>query len=91
MYAVWNDIDLCIMHLLQCIYIACLCTHVLMVVFVLPNLQSGLACIRERLLQETVHRYGVKEEFVKAEAETMKEVLVELRRRYIVIFSTCYE
>ena len=50
---------------------------------VLPNLQSGLACIRERLLQETVHRYGVKEEFLKAGAETMKEVLIELRRRYV--------
>ena len=45
-------------------------------------LQSGLACIRERLLQETVQRYGVKEEFVKAEADTMREVLAELRRRW---------
>lgn len=34
------------------------------------------------MLQETVYRYGVKKEFLKAEADTMKEVLAELRRRY---------
>ena len=44
--------------------------------------QSGLESIKERLWQETVQRYGVKEEFVKAEADTMREVLAELTRRY---------
>ena len=44
-------------------------------------MQSGLACIRERLLQETVERYGVSKEFVKAEADTMSEVLAEINRR----------
>ena len=48
---------------------------------VLFSVQSGLECIKERLLQETVERYGVSKEFVKAEADTMREVLAELRRR----------
>ena len=46
-------------------------------------IQSGLECIKERLWQETVQRYGVNKEFVKAEADTMREVLAELRKRYI--------
>jgi hypothetical protein len=53
-------------------------------VFSWPTAQSGLECIKERLWQETVQRYGVKKEFVKAEADTMREVLAELRKRYIL-------
>ena len=34
------------------------------------------------MFQETVERYGVKEEFIKAEADTMREVLAELKKRY---------
>lgn len=45
--------------------------------------QSGLAPIRDRVYQETVQRYGFNEEFTKAEAETMREVLRELRRRCV--------
>lgn len=52
------------------------------------SLQSGLAGIRERLLQETVERYGVSKEFVKAEADTMRDVLAELRRRYMDIVAS---
>lgn len=44
-------------------------------------LQSGLAGIKERLMQETVERYGVSKEFMKAEADTMREVLTEINRR----------
>ena len=38
--------------------------------------------MRERLWQETVERYGVNKEFVRANADTMREVLAELKKRY---------
>ena len=55
-----------------------------------PAAQPGLECIKERLWQETVQRYGVKKEFVKAEADTMREVLAELRKRYSLQTLTVY-
>ena len=45
--------------------------------------QDGLAPVRERLYRETVQRYGFNEEFIKADAETMREVLRELKRRCV--------
>ena len=38
--------------------------------------------MRERLWQETVERYGVNKEFVRANVDTMREVLAELKKRY---------
>ena len=44
-------------------------------------LQTGLAPIKERLYRETVGQYGFKEEFTRATADTMREVLVEIGKR----------
>lgn len=46
--------------------------------------QAGLAPIRERLYRETVGRYGFRKEFTRADAETMREVLTEIKKRCIV-------
>ena len=46
-------------------------------------LQAGLAPIRERLYRETVGRYGFRKEFARADAETMMEVLKEIKKRSI--------
>lgn len=44
--------------------------------------ESGLEPIKERLYRETVGRYGFNEDYVRADAATMREVLSELKRRY---------
>lgn len=46
-------------------------------------LQAGLAPIRERLYRETVGRYGFRKEFAGADAETMMEVLQEIKKRLV--------
>jgi cytochrome c-type biogenesis protein CcmH/NrfG len=42
-----------------------------------------LAPIRERLYRETVGRYGFRKEFARADAETMMEVLKEIKKRSV--------
>lgn len=44
--------------------------------------QAGLASIKSRVYKEIVGRYGFKEEFTKADAETMKAVFSRLREKY---------
>ncbi len=50
----------------------------------LPLLQAGLGPIRQRLHQETCGRYGFKEAFTGADAETMRLVLKEVKKRYVL-------
>lgn len=52
-----------------------------------PLLQAGLAPIRERLYRETVGRFGFRKEFARADAETMMEVLREIKKRSVLTVS----
>ena len=48
-----------------------------------------MAPIRERLYRETVGRYGFRKEFAGADAETMMEVLKEIKQRLVLFIVLC--
>lgn len=44
--------------------------------------ENGLACIRQRVYEEIVDRYGFRYECTQAKAQTMRDVLHEINKRY---------
>ena len=46
-----------------------------------------MACIRQRVYEEIVDRYGFRYECTQAKAQTMRDVLHEINKRFIKIVS----
>ena len=46
-----------------------------------------MACIRQRVYEEIVDRYGFRYECTQAKAQTMRDVLHEINKRFVKIVS----
>ena len=46
-----------------------------------------MACIRQRVYEEIVDRYGLRYECTQAKAQTMRDVLHEINKRFVKIVS----
>ena len=51
--------------------------------------QDGLHCIKDRVYQEVVERYGFKVECTYAERDTMEQVLAHIQEKSVYNYMAC--